>query len=289
MLAGLLRISYAFQLGLGAFLGNLLLPIEQTILRLLLGAAILPLLFQATLTFLSLGLATSSRYTDSSRWPTGLLRFVRVWRAEWYAALTIFAIRQPGRAHSPGIVLPAEPVAGGGENVPVLLVHGYICNHRVWDVVIPALRRSGHAVLALDLEPLFTGIDNYVGQVEAAVQSLRASTGRDQVALVGHSMGGLVIRAWMRAYGTEHVKRVVTLGSPHHGTQLAVLSWTPNGSQMRWKSEWLAQLAEQETPETRSLIQIALSDSDNIVFPQNDQTLEGSAVTVFSDLGHLEL
>jgi triacylglycerol esterase/lipase EstA (alpha/beta hydrolase family) len=55
-------------------------------------------------------------------------------------------------------------------------------------------------------------------QVDKAVADLRQRTGAAQVALVCHSMGGLVARAYLRAYGDEAVACVVTLGSPHRGT-----------------------------------------------------------------------
>ena len=37
------------------------------------------------------------------------------------------------------------------------------------------------------------------------------------VVLVGHSMGGLVGRGYLGAYGSEHVRALVTLGTPHLG------------------------------------------------------------------------
>ncbi|HEY5580979.1 MAG TPA: hypothetical protein VIK56_07435 [Rhodoferax sp.] len=38
-------------------------------------------------------------------------------------------------------------------------------------------------------------------------------TGAAKVALIGHSMSGVVIRAWMRAYGSARVARVITQGA----------------------------------------------------------------------------
>ena len=80
-------------------------------------------------------------------------------------------------------------------------------------------------------------------QVERAVQALCEHTGQAQVALVGHSMGGLAIRAWMRTYGTKRAALAVTLGTPHQGTQVSPQARASNGKQMVWQSEWLAALA----------------------------------------------
>lgn len=40
--------------------------------------------------------------------------------------------------------------------------------------------------------------------------------------VVGHSAGRLVARLWARD-SADDVRRVVTLGSPHHGTEIAAL------------------------------------------------------------------
>jgi pimeloyl-ACP methyl ester carboxylesterase len=210
------------------------------------------------------------------------------WRALWgeiKASVRIFLFQLPWTSARPRF-LPALTSRGA---IPVLLVHGYICNHRIWDALTPRLRRTGHAVLCVNLEPLFTSIDDYAAQIDQAVQTLCEKTGASQVALVGHSMGGLAIRAWLRDFGPHRAARVITLGTPHAGTQLAPNTHTPNGRQMAWHSQWLQTLSEQEGPASRQLMRIALTPQDSIVFPQNEQVLPDVAVTVFPGLGHLEL
>jgi triacylglycerol esterase/lipase EstA (alpha/beta hydrolase family) len=171
----------------------------------------------------------------------------------------------------------------------VVLVHGYLCNHRLWDDVAAALRAQGHSVVAVNLEPLFCSIDDYAPVIEDAVKTLIQHTGQPQVGLVGHSMGGLAIRAWMRAHGTQRVARVITLGTPHAGTRQAKASSTLNGQQMMWNSDWLAALAASESPQKRNLIRIAITPQDNIVCPQRLQTLAGIEPTVFEGIGHLQM
>ncbi len=45
-----------------------------------------------------------------------------------------------------------------------------------------------------------------------------------QVSIVGHSMGGLIARIAMQRPGTTHVRRLITLGTPHGGAFAPVLA-----------------------------------------------------------------
>ena len=175
------------------------------------------------------------------------------------------------------------------QHLPVLLIHGYCCNQGVWSALAPRLLARGHNVLAINLEPFFCSIDDYAAEVEKAVAQLRAQTGQPRVALVGHSMGGLVIRAWMRAYGDAQVAVAVTLGSPHQGTQITPHAKLANARQMVWANDWLQALQASESPQRRALLRVALTAQDAIVFPQTAQTLPGVDTQVFSGIGHLQL
>jgi hypothetical protein len=211
------------------------------------------------------------------------------WRAlvgEIWASIVVFVLRQPWSRGQP----PLLPATGGDtQAIPVVLVHGYMCNHRLWDTLAEQLRRQGHSVQAVNLEPLFTSIDNYASIVEQAVQALMAHTGQKQVALVGHSMGGLALRAWARRYGLERATKLISLGTPHAGTQVPQHLPSPNGQQMTWGSEWLQTLQTQEGDALREKFEIALTAQDNIVFPQRPQVLNGVPVTVFEGIGHLQM
>lgn len=221
-----------------------------------------------------------------SRPPGGHARPWRLLVGEYAANCRVFIGQLPWTQGAPTFS-PAP--AGVTPRVPVLLVHGYLCNHRVWDSLLGSLQQAGHPVLRIDLEPLFSSLDQYAPLLEQAVERLCQQTGAKAVALVGHSMGGLVIRAWMRSHGEERVTRVITLGSPHAGTLADRHPFTPNGKQMLWHSDWLHTLGNDESPATRQRMHLALSPSDTIVFPQREQVLPGASVTVFEGLGHMEL
>ncbi|MCC7644266.1 MULTISPECIES: triacylglycerol lipase [unclassified Janthinobacterium] len=180
-----------------------------------------------------------------------------------------------------------------GQGLPVLLVHGYVCNRGYWTKLSRQLARAGIVHDGVDLEPINADIEQFVPQVELAITELCARTGSDRVILVAHSMGGLVARAWLRRHGAARVARIVTIGTPHHGTVLANLAAGANARQMSRvdgaPSGWLAQLAASETPELRALITSIYSHHDNIVAPQASAHLPGARNLAFGGIGHVAL
>lgn len=278
MLARLLRRLILAQVLAGAAIGYWLATSHGWPLWIgVITAVALPFAVMAVIDILS-ALLSMSPSEPTSMWWRSLL-------GEFLAGLRIFIFRQPWTQQAP---LLLEAASNSGK-VPVVLVHGYLCNHRIWDDVTRRLQAHGHAVFAVNLEPTFASIDRYAPIVEAAVQSLLQHTGQSKVALIGHSMGGLAIRAWMRSHGTDKVARVLTLGTPHVGTKLARGTHTANGKQMLWQSPWLAELAAGESDATRSLVRIAITPQDNIVCPQRSQVLQGIEPVVFEGIGHLQL
>lgn len=277
MLAQLLRRVLLIQILGGALLAWALVANRMVTLGF---ALVIPLLLPLATVVLAIA------------WTCFVSRAQEPWRRWWqslageiWAGIWTFGIRQHWTRGEPG-VLAAH---GDTLRTPVVLVHGFVCNHRLWDDVTRHLRAAGHTVYTVNLEPLFGSIDQYPPTVEAAVQALCKHTGHSQVALVGHSMGGLAIRVWMRQFGTERVAKVITLGTPHQGTAAHVPMPTTNSLQMQWQSAWLKELAASETAATRSLIRIAITPQDNIVYPQRAQTLEGIEPQVFEGIGHLQM
>jgi triacylglycerol lipase len=190
-----------------------------------------------------------------------------------------------------------KQVVSDSQDLPVLLIHGYICNGGYWKYLSRVLLKQKVSHFALDLEPVFTGIDDYAVLVQQAIDTICAETDSDQVVIVGHSMGGLVARAYLRAHGDARVAKVITLGTPHHGTGLAQGAPGLNAQQMRWRgdaesgmpSQWLKQLAAAESETTRALITSIYSHHDNIVAPQMSSHLPGANNMAFHGIGHVAL
>lgn len=130
-----------------------------------------------------------------------------------------------------------EPARGAR---PVLLVHGVLCNRAVWWRLRRRLLARGYGpVLAVNLPNPGGAIDSHVGILEEAVARLVTATSGVPAVIIAHSMGGLVVRAWLEKCQGAGAARVVTIGTPHAGSRLARLRPTRGCHDLRPGSAWL--------------------------------------------------
>jgi pimeloyl-ACP methyl ester carboxylesterase len=211
----------------------------------------------------------------------------RAWLRETVMALRVFCWRQPFRWREIPDRLetaPSLPVRRG-----VVFIQGFVCNRGFWTPWMEELCARGHPFVAVNLEPVFGSIDQYVPIVEDAVQRITRATGMAPV-LVCHSMGGLAARAWLHTTSADaHVHHVITIGSPHHGTWLARFSRLKNGRQMRQQSEWLRQLEQGVGERRHTNFTCWYSNCDNIAFPASTATLSGADNRLVRGAAHVDL
>lgn len=210
---------------------------------------------------------------------------LRAWWGEVLTAPQVFCWRQPFASRSvPDGLGPAVRGRPG-----VLLLHGFICNRGLWNPWLRWLQAEGIPCVAINLEPVFGRIDEHVPLIEAALQRLEAATG-ERPLVVAHSMGGLSLRAWLRASGGDaRLRGAITIGSPHAGTWLAHGSFSPNGRQMCPGNPWLDALAASETEARRALFTCVWSACDNIVFPASTALLPGARSVPLRGSAHVDL
>lgn len=204
-------------------------------------------------------------------------------------AALVFGWWQPFREHATPDWLPPRPPDGAPPR-GVVLVHGFLCNRAFWTPWFAPLRARGHAYVAVTLEPPFGSIDDYAGTIDAAVRHVTEATGRAPL-IVGHSMGGVAIRAWLRAVpgADARVQRVVTIGSPHDGTWPARHARSVAAQQMRLHGPWLRALRAQEPAGRAALFRCWYSNGDNVVYPHATATLEGADNHLIEGLAHVEM
>jgi len=193
-----------------------------------------------------------------------------------------FAVRNAG---------PSEPVPQD-EAGPVLMIPGLGGSTGGLNVLAGRLRADGRDVTVIDLPGDGTGDLRAQAAVLAdAVDAVLDRSGAPSVDVVGYSAGGLVARLWVAELGGDELaRRVVTLGSPHHGTQLAGLAEDlapgacPACTQLAPDSDLLRELnAGDETPDGPEFISI-WTTLDETVTPPDSARLEGGIGIVVQEV-----
>ncbi len=173
---------------------------------------------------------------------------------------------------------------------PVLLIHGFFSNSGFWWEFKRWLRGNGMTNLyTVDLEPLFGDIEKLADQLNQRIRDVLVRSGEPQLVLVAHSMGGLVARAYLARHGGDRVRRLITLGSPHHGTLLAWLLPGRNLVQMRPRNRWLTRLNDSQRGGPPAGTVSIFSYQDNIVVPQDSAQMLAVANIPVAGVGHLEM
>jgi pimeloyl-ACP methyl ester carboxylesterase len=98
----------------------------------------------------------------------------------------------------------------------VVLVHGWLMSGAWMAMLAWRLRRAGFDVRTFSYATR-EGLHANAARLHAFLGSISDGT----VHLVGHSLGGLVIRALLHHFPATRLGRVVTLGSPHRGSAAA--------------------------------------------------------------------
>jgi triacylglycerol lipase len=224
----------------------------------------------------------------------GALATLRLLWGEYYTTLLAYSLLFPFEA----TLVPLAPQpATPGRGTPVVLVPGFACNRGYWLLFTRSLERAGFGpVYAVTLEPLLGSIESNAAQLARFVEAICAQTGAPKVALVGHSMGGLVARAWLHqadGSGAARIEQIVALGTPNRGTVLAqpLRGLGADLAQMSRDSAWSRALNEHEARPCPVPITAIITPHDNIVAPQASTYLRypNARNVVLPGIGHLEM
>jgi pimeloyl-ACP methyl ester carboxylesterase len=115
---------------------------------------------------------------------------------------------------APGVNMFAE-VVGSGE--PIVLVHGFGLDHRMWQYQIPYLTSRGYHVVAVDLRgfgessnmPASYTYDTWAKDLGKAIDKFE----RDDVTLVGYSLGGAIAMHYMTMHRNPPVERLALIAA----------------------------------------------------------------------------
>ncbi|CAA9268297.1 MAG: lipase, class 2 [uncultured Corynebacteriales bacterium] len=197
----------------------------------------------------------------------------------------------------------AAPAVAQDRPGPVLLVPGYGGSTTALESLAGRLRAAGREATVVRLPGNGTGDLPGQAAVLAAAARTALAGGASSVDVVGYSAGGVVARLWAAEEGGAAVaRRIVTLGSPHHGTRVAALgaSLFPGQCpaacrQLVPDSDLLRDLNGDETPDGPQWVSL-WTTRDQVVTPPETARLDGAlnvaVQSVCGDdpgLGHAEL
>ena len=170
---------------------------------------------------------------------------------------------------------------------PILLVHGYLHNSSAWIYHRYRLRQMGYKnIYTINLGHPFQSIEDYAQKVAEKVKKIEQLTGSKKVALIGHSMGGIVSSYYaMNLAPEDKVTDVITLGSPLIGTKMAYIGIGQCAKQMRYKSKFMTELRDKIEKATETLFHNIGSTSDIVVRPTRSAVVMKHHV--FQSMGHL--
>jgi pimeloyl-ACP methyl ester carboxylesterase len=172
-------------------------------------------------------------------------------------------------------------------NHPVILVHGCIGNPTTWVPLVRRLHRRGvanmyafgYASVGVDVPEL----------AERLLRQVQREVGTEPVHLVGHSLGGLIVRYFAQELADDTtVATLATIATPHRGARLARLLPTALGCDLRPGSPLLRQLARQPVRETPFT---TYSTDRDLLVSRESATLQSTNVANVSipGYGHLSI
>lgn len=170
---------------------------------------------------------------------------------------------------------------------PVLLVPGYGGATRSLESLAVTLRAAGRTAIVVPLPDEGTGD---LRESAALLDAAANAAGGPSVDLLGYSAGGVVARIWAADH-PERVRRVVTLGSPHHGTRVAAVAAAlapgacpPACQQLVPGSRLLDELNEgDETPDGPQWMSV-WTKQDETVTPPESARLDGAVNVALQDV-----
>ncbi|WP_413376035.1 esterase/lipase family protein [Alkalihalobacillus sp. 1P02AB] len=163
------------------------------------------------------------------------------------ASAGFLGIGKPGPGAPPGSWTVGE-IPEGETKTPILFLHGLNGSSSTWfdsNDMFQQAYDHGHPTAYLNLYPDHSNWDNAELLTEVLPEIYQYFG--EKMMVVAHSKGGVDVQTAVVHYNaSEYIERVITLGSPHHGSELANLAH----SSWAW---WLAEIIGMRSDGTDAL------------------------------------
>jgi triacylglycerol esterase/lipase EstA (alpha/beta hydrolase family) len=185
-----------------------------------------------------------------------------------------------------GVYWRRRPVVTSSRR-PVVLIHGWSLNRASMLALSLRLQRDGRSVEAINYPSLGEEAETKSRAIADEIRRVASASPDGLVDVIGHSLGGVLVRAAARDPSVRILLgNVVTLGSPHHGTMLALLGKRHGLIQIRPGSHFLTRLAEEDHLADAVNLATIASPFDAIVFPTDTAHWKGALNITVDGLGH---
>ncbi|MGW1465946.1 esterase/lipase family protein [Streptomyces sp. NPDC002308] len=202
------------------------------------------------------------------------------------AALTLFSsastagAADSASAPAASVSRPAAAAQVLSTSTPVVFVHGYTGNASNWVTAKSVFQLNGWSssnLFAYEYNSYGNNITNAQG-LATFVDNVKAQTGASKVAIVNHSMGGLVSQYYLKVLGgNTSVSHLASIAGANHGTTYAgaCLIYT-TCQQMYPGSSFISQITSgDETPGTTKYA-TWYSACDGVILPYTSTKLDGA-------------
>ncbi|SMF73426.1 triacylglycerol lipase [Streptomyces sp. Amel2xC10] len=195
--------------------------------------------------------------------------------------LTLFASAPAaGAAGTATTAAPAAAVQPLSTSTPVVFVHGYTGSASNWTTAMSVFRLNGWSssnLFAYEYDSYGNNVTNAQG-LATFVNNVKARTGASKVAIVNHSMGGLVSQYYLKVLGgNTSVSHLASIAGANHGTTYAAacLIYT-TCQQMYPGSSFIAQITSGDETPGSTRYATWYSACDGVILPYTSTRLNGA-------------
>lgn len=178
-------------------------------------------------------------------------------------ASQVFALATYWLGLVPTLWRPHKPVKGPA----IIFVHGLYHSAAAWILFRRWFIRAGRTnIHAWSYNSLTRDVPSLARHLTGLIRDVAAANPGHPLVLIGHSMGGLIIRLALADPATPPVAGVITMGTPHRGSKLAAFGLGRTARSLLCGSELIREL--NRTAVTRGIPFLSLaSPTDNMVMP----------------------
>ncbi len=195
-----------------------------------------------------------------------------------------------------GIASPSIPVVPPlwrpptRPDVPVLFIHGVLHNTATFAWIKQKMALSGwRNFRAVNLSTTQHSIAQMAEQTLETMDRMRTQFGAPQVDIVSHSLGGILARYVLQLMNQDGVvRRLITLGTPHQGTELSRYSLFTHLRELAPGSRTIEDLKNAPALVKTQAISIS-GNLDMLLWPRNTGHWSGVRNIHLKGVGHAGL